>query len=41
MGVPKEEFAVTKWGTNEYGKSIPVEWQGPNGANVNMDSTVE
>jgi len=36
-GVPKEEFTVTKWGTNEYGKSIPVEWQGPNGANVNMD----
>jgi RHS repeat-associated core domain len=36
-GVPREEFTVTKWGTNEYGKSIPVEWKGPNGASVNMD----
>lgn len=36
-GIPKNEFEVTKWGKNKYGKSIPVEWQGPGGANVNMD----
>ena len=36
-GVPREQFEVTKWGRDQYGKSIPVEWQGPGGANVNMD----
>ncbi|RAV02633.1 polymorphic toxin type 47 domain-containing protein [Paenibacillus sp. YN15] len=36
-GVPRDQFNVTKWGKDETGKSIPVEWSGPNGANVNMD----
>ncbi|WAK00978.1 polymorphic toxin type 47 domain-containing protein [Methylobacter sp. YRD-M1] len=36
-GIPKEEFEVSKWAKDQYGKSIPVEWQGPGGANVNMD----
>ena len=36
-GIPREQFEVTKWGKDQYGKSIPVEWQGPSGANVNMD----
>ncbi|MBR9879219.1 MAG: hypothetical protein GYB17_06855 [Gammaproteobacteria bacterium] len=36
-GVPREQFEVTKWGTDVNGKSVPVEWQAPNGANVNMD----
>jgi hypothetical protein len=36
-GIPKQEFQVTKWGNNKYGKSMPVEWQGPRGAQVNMD----
>jgi len=36
-GLSKDQFEVTKWGKDRYGKSIPVEWQGPNGANVNMD----
>jgi uncharacterized protein RhaS with RHS repeats len=36
-GIPRDQFEVTKWGKDQYGKSIPVEWQGPGGANVNMD----
>ncbi|MEF2246470.1 S8 family serine peptidase [Paenibacillus sp. IITD108] len=36
-GVPKDQFNVTKWGKDKNGKSVPVEWSGPNGANVNMD----
>ncbi|MGY8528295.1 polymorphic toxin type 47 domain-containing protein, partial [Paracidovorax citrulli] len=36
-GVPKEQFTVTKWGKTIDGKSIPVEYTGPGGANVNMD----
>lgn len=36
-GIPKDQFEVTKWGKDITGKTVPVEWQGPNGANVNMD----
>ncbi|WP_294281700.1 polymorphic toxin type 47 domain-containing protein [uncultured Chryseobacterium sp.] len=36
-GVPKELFKVTKWGKDINGKSVPVEYVGPGGANVNMD----
>lgn len=42
-GIPKEDFEVTQWGTDKYGKSVPVEWEakpgieGAGGANVNMD----
>ncbi|WP_341665859.1 polymorphic toxin type 47 domain-containing protein [Vibrio sp.] len=36
-GVSKERFEVTKWGYDRNGKSIPVEYSGPNGANVNID----
>jgi hypothetical protein len=40
-GVPKNEFTVTKWGKDQYGKSFPTEWrvlEGKNkGAEVNMD----
>ena len=38
-GLSKDQFTVTKWSTNKglNGKSLPVEWQGPNGANVNID----
>lgn len=28
---------MTKWGKDANGKSIPVEYQGPGGANVNID----
>lgn len=28
---------MTKWGKDVNGKSIPVEYTGPGGANVNMD----
>jgi RHS repeat-associated protein len=36
-GVPKEQFEVTKWGKNGYGKSVPVEYRAPAGAEVSMD----
>jgi RHS repeat-associated protein len=36
-GVPRDQFEVTKWGKDVNGKSIPVEYEAPNGANVNMD----
>ncbi|OCA68975.1 hypothetical protein BBI01_17320 [Chryseobacterium artocarpi] len=36
-GVPREQFQITKWGKDINGKSIPVEWDAGNGANVNMD----
>ena len=36
-GVPKDEFDVTKWGRDKYGKTHPVEWRAPNGAEVNVD----
>ena len=36
-GTPKEDFEVTKWGRDQYGKSHPVEWRAPNGAEVSVD----
>ena len=33
----KEDFKVTKWGKDKYGKSFPVEWRASNGAEVNVD----
>jgi hypothetical protein len=36
-GVPKEDFQVSKWGKDVYGKSIPVEYEGPNGEQVSVD----
>ena len=36
-GLSKDQFTVTKWGKNEYGKSFPVEWKANNGAEVNID----
>ena len=36
-GVPRDQFKPTKFGKTADGKSIPVEYEGPNGANVNMD----
>ena len=40
-GVPKEQFTVTKWGVDKYGKSFPTEYrvlEGKNrGAEVNID----
>ncbi|MFN5540439.1 MAG: polymorphic toxin type 47 domain-containing protein [Candidatus Melainabacteria bacterium] len=36
-GIPKEEFTVTEWARDANGKSFPVEWTGPNGAQVNID----
>lgn len=34
---PKSEFNVTKWAKDKYGKSMPVEWKAPNGAEVSVD----
>ena len=36
-GTPKEDFSVTKWGKDQYGKSHPVEWKAENGAEVSID----
>lgn len=36
-GIPKEDFTVTKWGKDKYGKSHPVEWRAKNGAEVSVD----
>jgi RHS repeat-associated protein len=37
-GVPRDQFTVTQWATSIYGKSVPVEWQAPGGAIVNVDN---
>ncbi|SEQ06136.1 toxin 47 [Lachnospiraceae bacterium RM5] len=36
-GIPKEDFTITKWGKDKYGKSFPVEWRTKNGYEVNID----
>jgi RHS repeat-associated protein len=40
-GIYKDDYSVTKWGKDKYGKSFPTEWRvekGPNkGAEVNID----
>ncbi|MGL5891168.1 MAG: polymorphic toxin type 47 domain-containing protein [Bacteroidia bacterium] len=36
-GIDKSEFKITKWAKDKNGKSIPVEWEGPDFSNVNMD----
>ncbi len=36
-GVPRGDFAPTKWGYNEFGKSFPTEYRAPGGAEVNID----
>ncbi|KAA0951251.1 type IV secretion protein Rhs, partial [Pseudomonas sp. ANT_H14] len=40
-GISKDDYTVTKWGKDQYGKSWPAEWRvlrGPNkGAEVNID----
>jgi len=35
--VPIEQFRETKWVKTEYGKTVPVEWKGPDGAEVSID----
>ena len=36
-GLPRSSFTVSKWGKDANGKTIPTEYVGPNGANVNID----
>ena len=36
-GVERSEFDVTKWGKDMNGKSIPVEYRAPGGAEVSVD----
>jgi RHS repeat-associated protein len=36
-GLNSDEFEVTCWGKDKDGKSFPVEWEGPNGTQVNVD----
>jgi Bacterial toxin 47 len=37
IGLPKNEYEVTKWAFDKNGKSFPVEWRHPSGAEVNID----
>ncbi|MBW8721737.1 MAG: hypothetical protein JF626_07630 [Polaromonas sp.] len=37
IGLPKEEFSPSKWAQDANGKSFPVEWTHPSGAEVNID----
>ncbi|MFO0023043.1 MAG: polymorphic toxin type 47 domain-containing protein [Deltaproteobacteria bacterium] len=36
-GLARDQFTVTRWGRTSQGKSFPVEWSGPGGAQVNLD----
>jgi RHS repeat-associated protein len=36
-GVDRKEFKVTRWGKDQYGKSIPVEYRAKGGAEVSVD----
>lgn len=36
-GVDKADFKVTKWGKNELGKSVPVEYRASGGAEISID----
>ena len=40
-GVPMEEFQVTKWAKDIYGKSRPVQWRTTHNSEVNIDSPHE
>jgi RHS repeat-associated protein len=35
--VPIDQFRETKWVKTDYGKTVPVEWTGPKGAEVSID----
>jgi hypothetical protein len=37
-GLPRDQFKVTKWAKSADGKSFPVEWRAPGGAEVNIDT---
>ena len=43
-GISRDEYSVSKWGKDQYGKSFPTEWRvqsGPNrGAEVNIDDPI-
>ena len=36
-GVDRGDFEVTKWGKNQYGKSVPVEYRAKGGAEISID----
>jgi hypothetical protein len=36
-GIPRDQFKVTKWGRDIYGKSVPVEYEGPGAAEISID----
>ncbi|AJQ94755.1 RHS repeat-associated core domain-containing protein [Gynuella sunshinyii] len=36
-GYTRDQFEISKWGKDRYGKTFPVEWTGPDGAEVNID----
>jgi hypothetical protein len=35
--VSRDKFEVSKWGKNQYGKSVPVEYRASGGAEVSVD----
>jgi hypothetical protein len=37
-GLPRNEFQITKWAKDQHGKSFPVEYRHPSGAEVNIDT---
>jgi hypothetical protein len=37
IGLPRDEFSPSKWAKDSNGKSFPVEWTHPSGAEVNID----
>lgn len=36
-GVPRAAFVVAEWAQSATGTAVPVEWRGPDGAEVNID----
>ncbi len=37
LGMSRDQFEITAWGKDKWGKSFPVEWTGPGGATVSID----
>ena len=37
IGMPRADMEITEWARDANGKSFPVQWNGPNGAEINID----
>jgi hypothetical protein len=40
-GVKKADMQITQWGKDEYGKSVPVEWQGVDANGIKVEVNVD